>query len=154
MITGLHHSNLVVSDLDRAKKFYTEVLGLQPVMETEIDEREFDRGVGIPGTKVRALFLAVPNSSTNIEIFQYIAPHKSKPRPAGALPSDIGWGHLAFIVDDIDAAHARLTEKKIPFTSSPVRIPETHKDCGGIRFCYFSDPDGTLVELIHFPRKA
>jgi len=152
MITGLHHGNLVVSDLDRAKKFYTEVLGLHTVLETEIDEPEFDRGVGIPGTKVRALFLAIPNSPTQIEIFQYVAPHKSKPRPADALPSDIGFGHLAFLVDDIDAVHRRLAENKVPFVSSPVRISDTHKDCAGIRFCYLSDPDGTIVELIYIPR--
>ena len=29
MIKGLHHSNIVVSDMTRTKRFYTETLGLE-----------------------------------------------------------------------------------------------------------------------------
>lgn len=153
MITGLHHGNIVVSDLERSKRFYTELLGLRVAMETEIDEREFARGVGIPGTKVRAVFFAVTNTPTLIEMFQYVGPHKSRPRSGDALPSDLGIGHLAFQVEDIDSVYKKLSEKNIPFVSTPVRIPETHKDVGNVRFCYFKDPDGTLLELIYLPHK-
>ena len=151
MISGLHHGNIIVSDIERAKKFYADVLGLQVAMQTEIDEPEFARGVGIPGTKVRAVFFSVPNTSTLIEVFQYVAPRPSKEIPAGTLPSDIGIGHLCFQVDDIDAAYERLHKNGVPFISTPVRIPTSHKDVGGVRFCYFKDPDGVLLELIHIP---
>ena len=154
MITGLHHGNIVVSDIERSKRFYTEVLGLQVAMETEIDEPEFARGVGIPGTKVKGVFFAVPNTPTLIEMFQYVAPRASRPIPAGSLPSDIGIGHLAFQVDDIDAVYEKLREKNVPFVSGPVTLPETHKDVGGVRFCYFKDPDGVLLELIYLPSKS
>lgn len=151
MFTGLHHGNVVVSDLERSKRFYTEVLGLQIAMETEIDEAEFARGVGIPGTKVKGVFFSIPNTPTLIEMFQYVAPRASKPVPAGSLPSDIGIGHLAFQVDDIDAVYKKLIEKNVPFVSTPVRLPESHKHVGGVRFCYFKDPDGILLELIYLP---
>jgi catechol 2,3-dioxygenase-like lactoylglutathione lyase family enzyme len=151
MITGLHHGNIVVSDLERSKRFYTEILGLQIVMETEINEPEFARGVGIPGTIVRGVFLAVPNTPTVIEMFQYTAPRKSVPLNPKGLPSDIGIGHLCFQVDDIEAVYGKLKEKGIPFVSSPVTIPKTHKDVGGVRFCYFKDPDGILLEILSLP---
>lgn len=151
MFTGMHHANIVVSDLEKSKKFYTEVLGLQVALQTEIDDPEFARGVGIPGTKLRAVFFSVPNTPTLIEMFEYVAPHKSKSLPAGGLPSDVGIGHLAFQVQDIDAAYQRLKEMKIPFISSPVTLSKSHKDVGGVRFCYFRDPDGILLELIWFP---
>ena len=41
MFTGLHHVNIVVSDIERSKKFYTEVLGMQVTIETEIEGPEF-----------------------------------------------------------------------------------------------------------------
>ena len=151
MITGLHHGNIVVSDIERSKKFYTQILGLQIVMETEINESEFARGVGIPGTIVRGVFLAVPNTPTVIEMFQYVAPCQSVPVCPNALPSDIGIGHLCFQVDDIEAVYRKLKEKGVPFVSSPVTLPDTHKDVGGVRFCYFKDPDGILLELLALP---
>jgi glyoxylase I family protein len=151
MFTGFHHANIIVSDLERSKRFYTEILGLQIAMETEIDEPEFAQGVGIPGTKVRVVFLSVPNANTVIEMFEYVAPRKSKPIGNQALPSDIGIGHLAFQVADIDAAYARLRDKNVAFLSNPVSLPASHNDVGGVRFCYFKDPDGILLELIYLP---
>jgi len=153
MITGLHHGNIVVSDLERSKRFYTEILGLQIVMETEINEPEFARGVGIPGTIVRGVFFGVPNTPTVIEMFQYVAPHKSVPISPTALPSNIGIGHLCFQVDDIEVVHKKLKEKGVPFVSTPVTIPATHKDVGGVRFCYFKDPDGILLEILSLQTK-
>jgi|SRR5687768_3463725 len=152
MITKLNHANLIVSNLERSKKFYTEVLGLEVLMETEIDEEQFARGVSIPGTKVKGVFFQVPGTPTAIEMFEYVAPEKSKSVPGDWLPSDIGVGHIAFEVDDIDAAYERLRKQNVTFVSEPVTLPPTHKDVGGVRFCYFKDPDGILLELIYFPR--
>jgi catechol 2,3-dioxygenase-like lactoylglutathione lyase family enzyme len=153
MITKLNHANVIVSNLERSRKFYTEVLGLEVLMETEIDEAQFARGVGIPGAKVRGIFLQVPGTPTVIEMFEYSAPAKSKPIPGDWRPNDIGIGHVAFEVDDIDAAYERLVKHDVHFVSTPVTIPVTHKDVGGVRFCYFTDPDGILLELIYFPPK-
>jgi catechol 2,3-dioxygenase-like lactoylglutathione lyase family enzyme len=147
----MHHGNIIVSDIERSKKFYQEVLGFDVAMETEINDAEFARGVGIPGTKVRGVFFKVPNTPTLIEMFQYTAPHKSQAHNPAERPSDIGIGHLAFQVDDIDSVHAKLHEAGVPFVSSPVKISESHQDVGGVRFCYFRDPDGTLLELIYVP---
>ena len=52
MLTALHHFNLIVSDKENTKRFYNGVLGLEIALETEIDDGEFSRGVGLPGTKV------------------------------------------------------------------------------------------------------
>jgi len=152
MIEGLHHCNIIVSDIERSKRFYTEVLGLKVAMEIVIDDPEFARGVGIPGTKVRGVFFVVPNTPTMIEMFEYVAPHKSKLHSPEALPSDIGIGHVAFQVSDIDSVYETLRNKGIEFVSTPVKINPAHKDVGGVRFCYFKDPDGTLLELIYIPK--
>jgi len=154
MITKLNHANVIVSDLERSIKFYTDVLGLEVLMATEIDEAQFARGVGISGAKVKGVFLQVPGTPTVIEMFEYTAPHSSKQISPSDLPSDIGIGHLAFEVHDLDVAYEKLVARGIKFVSAPVTIPETHKDVGGVRFCYFNDPDGILLELISFPSKG
>ena len=45
MITGWHHTNVIVSDFARSLEFYTDVLGLKLAAQTEIDDPEFSRGV-------------------------------------------------------------------------------------------------------------
>jgi catechol 2,3-dioxygenase-like lactoylglutathione lyase family enzyme len=150
MITGWHHTNIIVSDIERSLDFYTGTLGLEIAAQTEIDDPEFSKGVSIPGTKVKAAFLKVPNTSVVIEIFQYMT-SDSKPMPKDALPSDIGVGHICFLVDDIEATYEELSAKGIKFSSKPVMIAKDHPDCGGVQFCYFYDPDGTTLEIFQAP---
>jgi len=56
MFSGLHHFNLIVADKEKTKAFYNALLGLEIALETEIEDDEFSRGVGLPGTKVLATF--------------------------------------------------------------------------------------------------
>lgn len=150
MFTGWHHTNVVVSDFDRSLDFYTRILGLEVAFQTEIDDDEFSRAVGIPGTKIRAAFLEVPNTSTVLEIFQYLSAD-SKPIDKDALPSDIGVGHICFSVEDIDKTFEQLVAQGVEFKSTPVTISPQHPHAGGVRFCYFRDPDGTLLEILQAP---
>ncbi len=150
MFKGWHHTNIVVSDLDRSVDFYTRILGLKVVGRVEIEDDEFSRGVGIPGTRVRGAFLEVPDAPTVVELFQYLN-QESKPIATDALPSDVGVGHICFSVEDIDKAHEELVAQGVRFKSTPVTISKDHPDAGGVRFCYFHDPDGTLLELMQLP---
>lgn len=74
MFRGLHHFNLIVSDMKKTKAFYNGVLGLEIALETEIEDDEFSRGVGLSGTKVVATFFKLPNNNGLIETFQYVHP--------------------------------------------------------------------------------
>jgi glyoxylase I family protein len=76
------------------------------------------------------------NGSYVIELFSFPSP---PPRPS--YPEAAGLRHLAFEVNDIEAAACELTEKGIAHES--VRTDEyTNK-----RFLFFSDPDGLPIEL-------
>jgi catechol 2,3-dioxygenase-like lactoylglutathione lyase family enzyme len=100
MFSGLHHFNLIVTDKEKTKAFYNGLLGLEIALETEIEDEEFSRGVGLPGTKVLATFFKLPANTGLIETFQYVRP-AGQPIPSGAKPNDAGWQHLCFRVDDI-----------------------------------------------------
>jgi len=54
-----------------------------------------------------------------------------------------GYGHIAFTVDDMDAALQRLAAGGI----EPERPPYTVR-VGGSKLCFVRDPDGYRIELI------
>src|SRR5450432_2461917 len=110
MFSGLHHFNLIVADKEKTKAFYHGLLGLEIALETEIEDDEFSRGVGLPGTKVLATFFKLPANSGLIETFQYVHP-ACKPVPSGTKANDAGWQHLCFQVDDIEKTVAELEGK-------------------------------------------
>lgn len=147
MFRGLHHFNLIVSDMKKTKAFYNGVLGLEIALETEIEDDEFSRGVGLPGTKVLATFFKLPNNNGLIETFQYVHP-ESTPIPANAHANDGGWQHLCFQVDDIERTSEALKAKGVEFLSTPVTISKQHPYFAGVRFCYFHGPDREVLEIL------
>jgi catechol 2,3-dioxygenase-like lactoylglutathione lyase family enzyme len=147
MFSGLHHFNLIVADKEKTKAFYHGVLGLEIALETEIEDGEFSRGVGLPETKVLATFFKLPANNGLIETFQYVHP-AGRSIASGAKANDGGWQHLCFQVNDIEKTVAELKAKGIEFLSTPVTISPTHPFFAGVKFCYFRGPDGEVLEIL------
>lgn len=147
MFSALHHFNLIVADKEKTKAFYNGLLGLEIALETEIEDEEFSRGVGLPGTKVLATFFKLPANTGLIETFQYVHP-VGTPIPTGAKANDGGWQHLCFQVDDIEKTTRELEAKGIKFLSTPVTIGREHPFFAGVKFCYFLGPDGEVLEIL------
>lgn len=115
-----HHIALKSPDYARAKAFYTETLGFPIVGQ-------------IPGKDV--VFIDI--GGVTIEL-SASGPAAEQPRPS------CGWMHLAFQVDDVDAAHAELVKKGVSFFIEP-------KNVGDLRIAFFHDPDGNELELFYSP---
>ena len=147
MIKGLHHTNIVVSDMARTKRFYTETLGLEISLEVSIEDSEFSRGAGLADTRVAATFFSVPGSNTLVETFQYLNP-PSRPMPSDSKANDMGFGHICFEVADIQQAYRSLRDKGVEFASTPVTMGN------GVRWCYFYGPDGERLELLQLPPES
>lgn len=125
----LDHVTLVVADLERSRKFYVDVLGMQQV------ERP---GFSFAGSWFQA-------GSTQIHL---ILEHADS-GPAGIFVPE-GYTqnrthHFAFEVDDAHAAHRRLVELGIAIISGPKPRPD-----GAIQV-FVNDPDGHVVELCSLP---
>jgi len=147
MFRGLHHFNLIVSDKEKTKAFYNQLLGLEIALETEIEDDEFSRGVGLPGTRVLATFFKLPDNNALIETFQYVHP-PGKAVPPDAAANNGGWQHLCFQVDDIEKTYRELSAKGVRFLSTPVTISPSHPVFAGVRFCYFLGPDREVLEIL------
>ena len=118
---------LYVDDLPRARRFYVEVLGLEPIFD---DPRACALSVG--GSNVLLLFAR--GQSTEAHTL-----------PGGTIPPHDGAGpvHIGFSIDAADLAgwETRMREHGVPIESA-VSWPR------GGRSIYFRDPDRHLVELL------
>lgn len=57
-----------------------------------------------------------------------------------------GYGHVAFVVDDLDAEHARLTAAGL----KPRDVKQMMHDGAPFgRFFFIDDPDGYKIEVLH-----
>ncbi|RXG20853.1 SMU1112c/YaeR family gloxylase I-like metalloprotein [Leeuwenhoekiella aequorea] len=124
MLKGVHHIAIICSNYSISRKFYTEVLKLEILKETYREER-----------KSYKLDLAL-NGNYIIELFSFENPPKRNSRPEAN-----GLRHLAFSVENLDAAIQKLQSKTIQ--TEPIRVdPITGK-----RFTFFEDPDKLPLEL-------
>lgn len=144
-IVGLDHTGVVVTDLEAAIDFYTEVFGAQLVgreADTEVDPET----IGLPGEEVRLRGALLRCGRGLLELHEYLTPRGHESR----RPCDVGIGHIAFAVEDIDAVYERLREAGISFNTSPREIETGFY--AGRRWVYGRDPWGVVIELCQHPR--
>ena len=118
---GLRHLALNVRDLAAMTRFYVDVLGF--VVEWEPDPDNVYLSSGIDN----------------------LALHRST-RSAADGPSPLD--HLGLVVTlaaDVDRWAAFLESRGVSLREKP----RTHRD--GARSCYFSDPDGNMIQIIYHP---
>lgn len=123
-INRVHHIAIICSDYAKSKHFYTEILGFKAVREVYREERQSYK-----------LDLEVGNRY-QIELFSFPEPPARPSRPEA-----VGLRHLAFEVDDVDAAKQEIEGHGI--VVEDIRVDEFT----GKRFAFFADPDGLPIEL-------
>ena len=122
-LEGIHHIALNVRDLDRAEKFYTQVLGFKVT-------HRFSKGL-------RHLMVDTGNSA--IALFE--APDLDMDAPIDTL-SEIGYMHFAFKAspDRFQEIVGELKSKNVALDGGPVQR-------GDGESVYFNDPDGNHLEI-------
>ena len=122
-IKEIGHVLLRVLDLERSKKFYTDVLGFHVL------EEDPEHG----GT-----FMALPGQSHAIDLFQVKDSELAERQTPGAR----GLGHIAFRVEDEDGlreASAHVRAHGVEITRSIDHVSQ--------KSIYFNDPDGNTLEI-------
>jgi len=105
-----------VTDVDRAKDFYTGTLGFHLDADTR------------PTETMRVVHMTPPGSACSVVIGPKVA----------APGTDLGSSaSLQLVVRDIEAARAQLAERGVEVT--PVQILDPRD---GGKFVFFTDPDG------------
>jgi catechol 2,3-dioxygenase-like lactoylglutathione lyase family enzyme len=113
---------LPVTDVERAKAFYTDVAGFH-----------LDHDVQ-PGNGMRVVQLTPPGSSCSIVIGEGIGTRSPE---AGTVTG------LHLVVEDIAVARQELASRGASISDV--------QDMGGVKYAYFSDPDGNSWALQELP---
>ena len=148
---GMEHIGFTVPDIDEACDFFVKILGAE-VLYTAA--KDFEAEGDWMSTHLRVdnrcrikefRYLRCGNG-TNLEIFEYEAPDQVQTPPKN---SDIGGHHLAFYVDDMDAAIAFLKENGVDVLGEPTAFTEGPNL--GLTWCYFMAPWGLQLEIVSAP---
>ncbi len=151
MISAVDHINLVVSNLERSVKFYTELLGFKEVRRAHLEGEWIESIIGLKGVSANVVYILAPEGEPRLELLCYESP-KGEAIPANSQANTIGLRHIALQVKDIQKAVKRLKEAGVKIVGETVEVPEsvvTH-DAGHKILCYFLDPDGILLELAEY----
>ena len=102
------HTNIVAHDWRRLADFYQRVFGCAPVPpERHLAGAWIEAATGVPGAEIHGAHLRLPGHGTQgptLEIFQYNRTENGT-KPAINRP---GLAHIAFAVDDVEAARAAV----------------------------------------------
>lgn len=149
-LRGTDHIGFTVPDLDEAVAFFVDVIGCEPFYElgpftANDDWMSTHLNVHPRAVMKRLKFLRCRNGS-NFEIFEYEAPEQQRTPPRN---SDVGGHHLAFYVDDMEAALAHLRAHGVKILGEPT--VRTAGPSAGQAWVYFLAPWGMQFELVSYP---
>lgn len=146
-MTGiLHHVGMTVPDLAQATRFFTEVLGCTHLFTTPPGAPmppETARRLNLSGGETLRGIAMMRAGGCFIELFEYAAPDQQRTFPR---TSDAGGAHLAFAVDDMAAARARIEAAGGRFCADPVTARSPGFE--GLVWAYFVTAWGQTLELV------
>jgi methylmalonyl-CoA/ethylmalonyl-CoA epimerase len=122
LIRNIDHVAIVVENMDRAIKFYNEVLGLKIHHD---GRKEGGSKKSFLGSKSETLVALAENENRSKEGTRLVE----------------GVAHIAFRVDDVEKASKLLKERGIEF------IEEKMDKDGKRKSYHFLDPDGLELEI-------
>ena len=141
-VMGTNHTSFTVSSLDRTIAFFRDCLGFDLVSRAPRSPDLVSRITAVPGAEVTVAFLRGPGHT--IELIEYGAP-ADRGRVA-ARPCDTGFAHVAFNVDNVDAAVEAAERFGVKPLAPPVAIDQGPNR--GRKVVYVRDADGVTIEFI------
>ena len=150
MSPAIHHTAIVVSDLETSLRFYVEGLGLEVLRDREV-EGDWPSLLGVASTTLRAVFLGksdIPDDTAGVLELNVF--------PGGAVtlvpasPPQAGLFMISYFVD-VEATLARLD--KLGLARDVRRVVQATPN-GSITLATVRDPDGVAVLLTPGPITA
>ncbi len=139
------HTNIIAKDWKRLSQFYIDVFDCTPKPpERHLSGNWLDQATGLSEAKLHGIHLILPGygeEGPTLEIFSYESMENATPIPA----NHIGFGHIAFLVDDVKKIHENALKH-----GGKVLGEVTRKEIEGVgtlTLVYFRDPEGNIVEI-------
>jgi glyoxylase I family protein len=143
-IRSTGHTGITVSDLDRAVRFYRDVLGCRVSDPVRLAGPQFESLTGVAGCRIDVVFARLPDHV--IELLCYRNPPG---RTSGLRPCDPGFMHVCLKVADLAQVLERV--RAADFVAvGPIQVVAAGP-LSGLKAVYVRDPDGVFLELIEEP---
>lgn len=145
------HTNIVAQDWRKLVAFYVEVFGGEIVPpERNLSGKWLDDLTGIDGARIQGAHVALPGygkDGPTLEIFSY-SPELERAGVPGINRQ--GLGHIAFLVDDVEATVEKVRSAGGGVLGSIVR--QRYEQLGTLTAAYCNDPEGNFVEVQKWSR--
>ena len=139
----LGHVGLGVKDISRSLRFYQGLLGMELLMELDINDDRIARVIGTPEAKCKIAHLKMGDGV--LELFEYYNP-VGRNYARDIKQYDQGLIHIGFEIEDFHKCVSELKEQNVEFIGEPV---EFRKD---VWVAYFKGPDGEACEIRERPK--
>lgn len=145
MPTKYVHTNIIAKDCTKLADFYIEVFKCERAgKEYELYGDWLKEGANIKSAKLKGINLKLPGYEKDgpiLEIFQY---DEILEKPAPIAANREGFGHIAFHVDDIEAALGKMVSAG---GNKLGKIVNKEFKNGTLSCTYATDPEGNIIEL-------
>ena len=145
MIKHFDHVTIVVRDVDAAKRFFG-LLGFKEDKCVVIASPQFSNYMGVDGIEAEHITLVLDNVSprTEVQLLKYRRPDPL-PDPAIRNLTRLGFNHVCFAVDDLEAEVARLKARGVQLRNEVMDFHDR-------KLVFLSGPEGVTVELAEWDR--
>ena len=140
MVKRFDHMTIVVRDLEGAKKFFG-LLGFKEAIAVVISGETMDKYMGVKGMEADHVTLVLENAEprTEIQLLRYRRPETLADPHIRDL-NKLGFNHICFTVDDLEAEIANLT-------AAGVKLRNKVMDFHNRKLVFVYGPENITVEL-------
>lgn len=149
-VTDVKSVAFTVADLNKEVQFFESVLQFKKVNEFALDTKTSLALFGVKTKETKIAVLQLGEETIQLMQFEGV---QNKPFPIDSKSNDLWFQHIAIVVNDMDKAYQIIKDNDLQFvSSSPQTLPNFLPNAAGISAFYFQDPEGHVLELIHFPK--
>lgn len=138
MVKNFDHITLVVRDVVAAKRFFA-LLGFRETQSVVISGKVMEDYMGVKAIEADHITLAIENPHTEVQLVHYHHPDVIVDPNIDQL-NKLGFNHVCFSVDDLEAEVARLT-------ASGVILRNKILDFHNRKLVFLYGPENITVEL-------
>ncbi|KAF0129138.1 MAG: glyoxalase/bleomycin resistance protein/dioxygenase [Methylocystaceae bacterium] len=138
MVKSFDHITVVVRDIEAAKSFFA-LLGFEEIQSSVISGKAMEDYMGVKDIEADHITLAIENPHAEVQLLHYRHPNAIVDADRANL-NKLGFNHICFAVDDIEAEVRRLTAAGVRLRN---RIMEFHNR----KLVFLCGPEDVTVEL-------
>jgi catechol 2,3-dioxygenase-like lactoylglutathione lyase family enzyme len=144
---GFDHVTMAVSDLEEARRFFA-LLGFEETRATVVSGEEMSRYMGIPDWEADHVTLELTGTATHQEVQLLRFHHPTLvDNPSESNLARLGFNHVCFAVDDLDAILGRLR-------TAGIEIRNEVMDFHDRRLVFLVGPGSVTIELAEWMASA